>query len=75
MLPANFYFCFWQATEKFDLTVSERSLLVPLFNRFVMDRFGQILGAVNQSLTALNVHVSKSGVYTRNIELGEPDIS
>jgi len=75
MLPANFYLCFWHATEKLDLTVKERSLLMPLFNRFVMDRFGQILGAVNQSLIESHVRASKFGDYTHNIELSEPDIS
>jgi hypothetical protein len=75
LLPANFYLCFWHASEKLDLTVNERRLLMPLFNRFVMDRFGQILGAVNLSLIELNVHASKTGDYTRNIELSEPDFS
>jgi len=75
LLPANFYLCFWHATEKFDLTQKERSLLMPLFNRFVMGRFGQILGAVNQTLIELNVHASKPGDYTRNVELSGPDIA
>jgi hypothetical protein len=48
---------------------------MPLFNRFVMGRFGQILGAVNQTLIELNVHASKPGDYTRNVELSGPDIA
>lgn len=50
MLPGNFYLCFWHATEKLDLSHPERCLLLPLYNRFVMDRFGQILALSNQSL-------------------------
>jgi len=63
-LPANFYLCFWHATEKLDLTHQERSLLLPLFNRFVMDRFGQVLAAANQTLAELHVHVGKPGAYS-----------
>ncbi len=50
MLPGNFYLCFWHATEKMELAHQERCLLLPLFNRFVMDRFGQVLALSNQSL-------------------------
>ncbi|MCB1693649.1 MAG: DUF1631 family protein [Pseudomonadales bacterium] len=50
LLPGNFYLCFWHATESLDLTYQERKLLLPLFNRFVMDRFGQVLSIANQVL-------------------------
>jgi len=50
LLPGNFYLCFWFATEKLGLSYDERCLLIPLFNRFVMDRFGQILSVAHQSL-------------------------
>lgn len=50
MQPGNFYLCFWYATEKLELTHQERCLLLPLYNRFVMDRFGQVLALCNQSL-------------------------
>ncbi len=50
MLPGNFYLCFWHATEKLELKHNERCLLLPLYNRFVMDRFGQVLALSNQSL-------------------------
>lgn len=50
LLPTNFYLSFWHSTEKLDLTPEERQLLLPLFNRFVMDRFGQVLALANQSL-------------------------
>jgi hypothetical protein len=75
MLPANFYLCFWHASEKFDLSVNERGLLMPLFNRFVMARFGTILGAVNQALIESHVHASQPGDYTHNIDLSAPEIS
>ena len=51
LLPANFYLCFWYATEKLDLEIQERKLLLTLYNRFVMDRFGQVLAIANQKLT------------------------
>jgi len=75
MLPANFYLCFWHASEKFDLSVNERRLLMSLFNRFVMARFGTILGAVNQTLIELHVHASQPGDYTHNIDLSASEIS
>jgi hypothetical protein len=55
MLPGNFYLCFWHATEDLDLTYQERKLLLPLFHRFVMDRFGQILSIGNQTLVELEI--------------------
>ncbi len=48
--PINFYLCFWHASEQLDLTTEERRLLMTLFNRFVMDRFGQVLALANQAL-------------------------
>jgi len=56
MLPSNFYLCFWHATEKLELSHQERCLLVPLYNRFVMDRFGQVLSLSNQSLAEQGVN-------------------
>jgi hypothetical protein len=55
LLPGNFYLCFWHATEELDVTFQERMLLMPLFNRFVMDRFGQVMGIANQTLVELEV--------------------
>ncbi|MEX0942041.1 MAG: DUF1631 family protein [Pseudomonadales bacterium] len=55
MLPGNFYLCFWHATEDLDLTYQERKLLLPLFHRFVMDRFGQVLAISNQTLVELEI--------------------
>ena len=50
LLPSNFYLCFWCATEKLGLSYDERCLLIPLFNRFVMDRFGEVLSVAHQTL-------------------------
>ncbi len=55
LLPGNFYLCFWHATETLHLNYQERKLLLPLFNRFVMDRFGQVLFVTNQTLMDLDV--------------------
>lgn len=55
LLAGNFYLSFWHATEALDLTYQERKLLLPLFHRFVMDRFGQILAIANQTLVDLEV--------------------
>lgn len=55
LLPGNFYLSFWHATEHLTLTYQERKLLLPLFNRFVMDRFGQILAIGNRVLIDLDV--------------------
>ena len=50
LLPSNFYLCFWCPTEKLGLSYDERGLLIPLFNRFVMDRFGEVLSVAHQTL-------------------------
>lgn len=50
LLPGNYYLCFWHATQVLDLTYQERKLLLPLFHRFVMDRFGQLLFTANHTL-------------------------
>lgn len=60
LLPGNFYLCYWYATEKLGLKPAERKLLLPLYNRFVMDRFGQILSVANQSMVELGIKIPKS---------------
>lgn len=50
LVPINFYRGFWYASACLDLDEAERQLLMSLFNRFVMDRFGQILALVNIGL-------------------------
>ncbi|MBD3648004.1 MAG: DUF1631 family protein [Pseudomonadales bacterium] len=59
MLPANFYLCFWYSTEHLSLSYEERRLVVSLFHRFVMDRFGQILAAVNDRMKGLEIEPVK----------------
>ncbi len=59
MLPANFYLCFWYATEPLGLTYDERRLVVSMFHRFVMDRYGQVLAAVNEKLKEQGIEPSK----------------
>jgi len=48
--PGILYLCFWQSIKQLDLNYSERVLLMTLFHRFVMDRYGQVLGVVNRTL-------------------------
>jgi Protein of unknown function (DUF1631) len=50
LCPEILYINFWCSTGQLDLNYSERLLLLPLFDRFVMDRYGQLLGAVNKKL-------------------------
>jgi len=64
LLPGNFYLCYWHATKKLGLKPAERKLLLPLYNRFVMDRFGQILSIANQSMVDLGIKIPKSQLST-----------
>ena len=48
--PGILFACFWQSIEQLDLIYDERVLLIPLFQRYVMDRYGQVLGVVNKTL-------------------------
>lgn len=59
MLPANFYLCFWHATRSLGLNYKERQLLMSLFHRFVMNRFGQLLAAVNDKMAELGIEPVK----------------
>lgn len=59
MLPANFYLCFWHATASLELNYQERQLVMSLFHRFVMDRFGQVLAAVNDKMSQLDIEPVK----------------
>jgi hypothetical protein len=65
MLPDNFYLCFWHATEKLELSHKERCLLVPLYNRFVMDRFGQVLSLSNQCLAEQGFNPTIASLVSR----------
>lgn len=48
--PGILFACFWQSIEQLDLIYDERVLLISLFQRYVMDRYGQVLGVVNKTL-------------------------
>ena len=43
---------FWHSVQQLDLKHEERVLLVPLFYRFVMDRYGQILAIPGKVLSS-----------------------
>lgn len=45
------YICFWQSIEKLDLKYDERLMLLSLFQRFVMDRYGQLLAIASHTLS------------------------
>ncbi len=50
LCPDIYYISFWQAIETLGLSYDERVMLIPLFHRFVMDRYGQVLATANQTL-------------------------
>lgn len=50
LCPEVLYLCFWQSIEKLDLRYDERMMLLPLFQRFVMDRYGQLVAIANDTL-------------------------
>lgn len=55
LLPNNIFQCYWEATSKLNLNESERILMLSLFNRFVMDKAGKLIGAVNGRLEDFEV--------------------
>lgn len=62
--PEILYLCFWQSIGQLDLNYDERVLLIPLFHRFVMDRYGQVLGVVNRTLIEHAVGIWEDGSDT-----------
>ena len=58
LMPVYYYRAFWLSLAELDLTYEERSYVMPLFNRFVMDRYGQILATANQTLIELKVEIT-----------------
>jgi hypothetical protein len=58
LMPKFYYKCFWQALETLPLSYEERSFILPLFHRFVMDRYGQILATANRTLIDLKVDIT-----------------
>lgn len=55
MNPDFYYRCFWLAIQEIDIGRNERLLIMPLFHRFVMDRYGQVLSAASRTLIELKV--------------------
>lgn len=46
----SLFLTFWFAIDKLTLSTDERKLLLPLFDRFVMDRIGPVLALANAQL-------------------------
>ncbi|MDG2071378.1 MAG: hypothetical protein P8J55_06555 [Pseudomonadales bacterium] len=57
---ASPHVAFWQTTLHSQLTYHESFTLIMLFHRFVMNRYGQILDAVNGTLIDHRVEVSSA---------------
>jgi hypothetical protein len=55
-----YYLCFWQSTETLGLSYDERVMLIPLFHRFVMDRYGHVLAIAHQTLVEHSAVVESS---------------
>ena len=53
--PDLYYRCFWQSLAELDLSYEERFYVLPLFHRFVMNRYGQVLGLANRTLMEFKV--------------------
>jgi hypothetical protein len=67
LLPANFYLCFWHATERLGLKTEERKLLLPAYHRLVMNRIDEILTVASQSLVDQSISYGKcQRRYVRN---------
>ncbi|MBT4159708.1 MAG: DUF1631 family protein [Gammaproteobacteria bacterium] len=55
LCPDVYYRSFWHAIAALDLNYEERCLVLVLFHRFVMDRYGQILAVANATLIELKI--------------------
>ena len=44
---------FWASTDELKLSIKERLLVLPLFRRFVLDSYGQVLAPIREILRAL----------------------
>jgi hypothetical protein len=58
LYPDIYYKCFWQSLRELPLSYDERCFLVPLFNRFVMDRYGQVLAVANRTLIEFKIDIT-----------------
>jgi len=59
MSPRIILLNFWQSTSKLNLSYDERMLLLPLFYRFVMDRYGKVLAAANSTMLEHDIKASE----------------
>lgn len=50
LTPGNLFLAFWFSVQRLSLTEDEKKLLLPLFDRFVMDRIGPVLALANANL-------------------------
>lgn len=55
LCPDIYYRAFWHSIAALDLSYEERCLVLILFHRFVMDRYGQILAVANRTLIEMKV--------------------
>ena len=58
LLPDIYYRAFWQSLHQMDLTYIERRSVLPLFHRFFMDRYGQIVGLANRTMIRFEIDTS-----------------
>jgi hypothetical protein len=59
LLPDIYYRAFWQSIAFLDLGHRERRFVLPLFHRFFMDRYGQLIGVANRAMIRLEVEVTR----------------
>ncbi len=59
LMPEFYYRVFWQSLNELNLTYREKSYVLKLFHRFVMDRYGQILAAANNTLIEMRIDMTR----------------
>lgn len=59
LMPQYFYQMFWQSMAGLNLSYREKSYVLHLFHRFVMDRYGQVLAAANNTLIEMRVDITR----------------
>lgn len=59
LTPDYYYRMFWQSLAQTELSYREKCYVLKLFHRFVMDRYGQILAAANNTLIEMRVDTTQ----------------
>lgn len=59
LTPDYYYRMFWQSLSETELSYEEKCYVLKLFHRFVMDRYGQILAAANNTLIEMRVDITQ----------------